>query len=341
MLHLGVDIAKLTFTAACFYQDQVRDLGSFPNDETGFERLVQSLPPTSEGVTLTLEPTAGYELPLALFAYERGFRVQMPQPKRVREWGDGMGVRAKTDRQDARLLARFGAAGSPSEWKPLPAEVMELDLLLERQRDLQKQIRQERNRLDALEKRPHVPEAVRRSIRGLIGSLEEAEKEIQAEIQTHLKTHSALKEEARRLRSVPGIGERNGLQILLLLYRCASFLSSGEASGKKSASGKKLVAYVGLDPQLHESGTSVRRRKGISRKGDREVRRLLYLGALGGVRGKNPLKTYYERLVHRGKPKKVALLACARKLLLWAGAVFLKKETFDPTRAAHFAQAVS
>lgn len=94
------------------------------------------------------------------------------------------------------------------------------------------------------------------------------------------------------------------------------------------------MAYTGLDPQPYESGTSVHRQAGISRMGQREVRRLLYMGALGASRGQNPLPTFYERLVGRGKAKKVALVAAARKLLTWAWAVYHSGTPFDATKFA-------
>jgi transposase len=109
------------------------------------------------------------------------------------------------------------------------------------------------------------------------------------------------------------------------MYRWHS-LTAGQGDAKG------LTAMVGLDPTLHESGTSVRGPRSISRQGQAQLRRLLFLGALGGVRGKNPLREFYQRLVGRGKPKVVALVAAARKILCWAWAVFQQKTTFDPAK---------
>ena len=95
---------------------------------------------------------------------------------------------------------------------------------------------------------------------------------------------------------------------------------------------KGLVAYVGLDPKPHESGTSVRKRAGIFRQGNRPFRSRLYMGALGGVGGNNPLRTFYKHLVGRGKPKKVDLVAAARKILIWSWVVFNTNTPFDATR---------
>ena len=99
-------------------------------------------------------------------------------------------------------------------------------------------------------------------------------------------------------------------------------------SGEGDAKG--LVSFIGLDPQSFESGTSVHKRSGISKMGDSELRRLLYMGALGGVRGDNPLKTFYQRLVGNEKAKKVALVASARKILVWAWTIFSRQIDWNP-----------
>ncbi len=95
---------------------------------------------------------------------------------------------------------------------------------------------------------------------------------------------------------------------------------------------KGVVADVGRDPQPHESGTSGRHPARISRQGDRGLRARLYMGALGALRGANPVQACYQRLVDRGKPKKLALIAAARKLLAWAWAVFSSGQPFDAAK---------
>jgi hypothetical protein len=106
-------------------------------------------------------------------------------------------------------------------------------------------------------------------------------------------------------------------------------LTSGQGDAKS------LTAYVGLDPQPYESGRSVRKQPGISKMGDSEIRRLLYMGALGGVQGPNPLKPFDERLVGRAIAKKVALVAAATKILVWAWTIFSCQAEWDPAFHAH------
>ena len=124
---------------------------------------------------------------------------------------------------------------------------------------------------------------------------------------------------------MPGVGSR---VVLPLLVACERY----HALAGDQGTAKGMVAYVGLDPQPHESGTSVHHRALISRQGDRGLRARLYMGALGALRGENPLHAFYQRLVDRGKPKKLALVAAARKLLAWAWAVFSSGHSFDATK---------
>ena len=99
-------------------------------------------------------------------------------------------------------------------------------------------------------------------------------------------------------------------------------------------SNKALVAYIGLDPVSYESGTSVYKHRGISRQGDPKIRSLLYMGAIANIRWNTALSLFYKRLVGRGKNKKVALVAAARKILVWAWVIFKNNSTFDPEKVA-------
>ena len=99
-------------------------------------------------------------------------------------------------------------------------------------------------------------------------------------------------------------------------------------------SAKSLTGYVGLDPVDFQSGTLVYRRSTISKQGSQRLRKYLFLGPLGGVRAHNPLREFHQRLIDRGRPYKVALIACARKILVWSWAIFVNNTTFDTTRFA-------
>jgi len=331
-LLIGADIAKKTFDVAVGGPNGTLDWGKFDNTPAGFAHLADRLAgmrvkwdAASAPVLLVLEPTGGYELALAAFGHQQGWLVSRPNPKWVRDWAKSQGRRAKTDRIDARVLAGYGASQPPARWRPLPVELSELDSLLARQDELQQMLQAERNRQAALANQPASARLVVESLAAMITALENGLAEIEQAIKAHIRAHARLKTKLRQLRTVPGIGPKNGPYILLLLARWEHLTDGqGEAKG--------LVAYTGLDPQTYESGTSVHKNASISRMGQGPTRRRLYMGALGGVRGNNPLREFYQRLVGRGKAKKLALTASARKILVWAWAVYRHATSFDPTR---------
>src|SRR3712207_4371426 len=107
-LYIGIDVAKAKVDGAVWLNEQSQKLGSFSNDQAGFEQLAASLAqlvPAAESYQLVLEPTGGYELALVAFAHQQGWQVSLPNPKQVRDWAKGQGRRAKTDQLDAAMLA--------------------------------------------------------------------------------------------------------------------------------------------------------------------------------------------------------------------------------------------
>lgn len=327
-LVIGVDISKASFTAAVWNGTNTIDLGGHSNEQAGYAGLYSQVTEWqqrtgSQKIHVILEVTGGYELGLVTYAYMQGWEVSLPNPKQVRDWAKGEGKRAKNDRLDAQMLTRFGVKKAPKPQQPLPAEVRELDNLLARRQDLEQMIRQERNRQGDLNGRPGVPASVTKNLQQVLEALEQALVEIEQAIQQLLQVHNHLQMAVERLLALPGIGTKNVLPLLVLLERWHT-LTNGQGSAKG------LTALAGLDPQVYESGASVRKHRAISRMGDKEVRRLLYMGVLGGVRGDNPLRTFYQRLVGRGKAKKLALVAASRKLLTWAWAVFSSDADWNP-----------
>ena len=328
-VYVGVDIAQAKFDAAIWEGSTGTTLNTFSNGSVGFEQLTQrlqaALPPGDAQIVLVLEPTGGYELALVAFAYTHGWQVCLPNPKQVRDFAKSCGRRAKTDVQDALLLAQFGAEQRPEPQRELPPQIQELAELLRRRDDLQQLRRSETNRLVGLRQRPRPATAVLQSLERTIAALEAELAAIEQAIDDLIKRDPDLRRQARHLRTVPGVGEKNVLPILVLFYRW-------QARTCNKGTPKGLVAFAGLDPQPYESGRRVHKRATISKMGDRSVRHYLYMGALGGVRGQNALRSFYTRLVSRGKAKRLALVAAAHKILIWAWAVFCQDVDFDASR---------
>ncbi len=333
-LTVGIDVSKKTLDVAAKLPEKENpiDLGKFSNDPKGFAQLKKKVDEQAkkigaEIILIVLEPSGGYEQLFARFAYNLGWRVSMPNPRHVRKWAEGMGVRAKTDPVDARNLARYGTAKPMHDWQPLPDEIAQLDRLLKRQDELKESLRQEKNRLHALNAQDIDAGPEIKSLKRSIAWLEEELKKIEDDINQLLKKHPDLKEQAKKLQTIPGVGPCNSLFLLVLMHRW-NLLTDGKGTNKA------ITAYVGLDPLPYESGTSVRKRSLISRMGDPRIRALLFMGALGAITGDNHLREVYHRLLGNKKKKKVALIAVARKILILAWAVFRNNTAFDPNIVA-------
>lgn len=327
-LTIGIDVSLKTLDVAVALDSQrATSLGRFANEAAGYKELAAKVEQVAQGATihLIMEPTGGYELPLAQFARERSWLVSLPNPRKVKEWASSQGRRAKTDKQDAQKLACYGAAHDLPLWRPLPPAVAELEALLARRTDLEGMLQQERNRQQVLQAQGTYQGPVAASLDQSIAWLEQAIATVNAAIQQHIDHHPDLQDQIKRLQTVPGIGRRNVLPILVLLHRWGTLTDyQGSTRG--------LTAFVGLDPQPFQSGSSIRKPSTISRQGDPALRSLLYFSALGGTRGNNPLRHFYQRLVAASKPKKLALIAAARKMLSWAWVVFRDHTVFDPAR---------
>lgn len=322
-LILGVDVSKQSLVAAIQVGETKADLGEFANQRSGRIQLHKQVAALCDKhnvdqVHLILEPTGGYEAALVAYAHEQEWLVSLPNPKQVRDWAKGVGYRVKTDPVDARILVHYGVERQPPTRPPLAIEVSELDSLLKRRLDLEQTLQKERTRLSELGGRPGIAQPVRNSLQQVIEALEEALADIEEAIASHCHEHDAFDQERTRLLALPGVGPKIVLPLMVKLFQWQTLTHGlGDAKG--------LTAFVGLDPERFESGTSVRREVGISKKGDTDIRRLLYMGALGSLRGENPLHDFYRRLVGRGKAKKVALVAAARKLLVWAWTIFSRQ----------------
>jgi transposase len=329
-LYVGIDVSKRTLDLSAWVKGEVLDLGSVANEETGFRelaRLVKQQRRRKQAVHLVMEPTGGYEQPLVVWAWRRGWQVSLPNPWQVRRWAESQGRRAKTDKVDSRILTQYGHTMRPAVARPLPVEIEALDQLLRRKEDLEKMLRQEKNREESLQGRPNLPAAVKQNLTEMIELVKAGIAEIEAEVEALLARHPQLEAQRKLLLSVPGVGRKTVLPLLVLVIRWHT-LTNGEGSGKS------LTAYVGLDPAPFKSGSSVYKPPRISKKGNRAMRTALFVAAKGGtINGNSPLRQFFLHLVGKDKAKRLAWIAAARKILVWAWAVFRDQRPFQPEKA--------
>ncbi len=302
---VGLDVSKGTLDVA------VQPGGvswSVPNDEEGIAALVARLGPLAPGLVVC-EATGGFERTAIAALAAAGLPVVVANPRQVRDFARATGQVAKTDRLDAAVLALFAERVRPAP-RPLPdGEAQLLDAVLTRRRQLLEMLTAERNRLG------FAPRPLHAGIRRHIAWLERQLDDVTGELARRIEASPVWRAKDDLLQSVPGIGP------------IASYTLLGELPELGRLTHKQIAALVGVAPRARDSGTL--RGKRLVWGGRSSVRTVLYLAALSASRWNPVLRAFFERLRAAGKPPKVALVACARKLL-----VILNAMVRDNTRWA-------
>jgi transposase len=309
MSFIGLDVAKATLDYAC---RPTGGAGTVPNDDQGIRALVERLSP-HQPTLIVLEATGGYEAAVVAALATAGLPVVVANPRQVRDFARATGQLAKTDAIDAQVLALFAERVRPAP-RPLPdAAAQALDALLTRRRQLVEMLTAERNRL--LVARP----AVRRDLQQHIRYLERRLREADDDLHTAVKTSPLWCVKDDLLQSVPGVGRVVSLTLLAELPEL----------GRLSA--KEIAALVGVAPLARDSGTL--RGKRLVYGGRASVRAVLYMAALVASKCNPVIRAFYQRLRAAGKPAKVALTACMRKLLVILNAMARSGTPWNPTRS--------
>jgi transposase len=288
---VGIDVAKAELVMA------IRPSGerwTASNDEAGIQRLVTRLGEAAP-VLVVLEATGGYERPVVGALATARLPVVVANPRQVRDFARATGQLAKTDRIDADTLALFAERVRP-EPRALPDNSAQaLDALLTRRRQILGMVSAERNRLE------HAVPAVRRGIVQHIRWLERQLHDVDDDLDRTIQASPVWRAKEDLLRSVPGIGPVVSRTLI------------GDLPELGTLPRKQIAALVGLAPLARDSGTL--RGKRLVWGGRAPVRAALYMAALVGTRRNPVIRAFYQRLLMAGKPKKVALTACMRKLL--------------------------
>lgn len=306
---VGIDVAKATVEVAISGRQKTLALS---NDEAGYAALLAQLSSLNVGLVL-LEATGGFELACATALQLAGLAVAVVNPRQARDFARAMGYLAKTDRIDAAVLADMArtllARGDLSKLvKPLPdAQQLELQALVTRRRQLMAMKLAEDHRM----KMPGVRQ--RRSLNTIIKALDREIARLDKDLQAFVGANHA--ELAALLDSVKGVGKAT----------ISTLLAEVPELGKLS--GREVSALVGVAPINRDSGTMRGKRSIFGGRPD--VRRVLFMAALVASRHNPVIKAFYQRLLAAGKPKKVALVACMRKLLTILNAMVRSGKPWD------------
>ena len=309
-LFVGIDVAQATLDIAV---RPTAETWSASNDATGLDALVtclEALAPT----LIVLEATGGDQGPLVAALAAAALPVVVVNPRHIRAFAQAVGILAKTDRLDARVIAHFAEAVKPAP-RPLPeAETQELRALLVRRRPLVAMVSAERARLDPAP--PGIQEASQAHIAWLTTEITGRDEAL-----THARqTHPAWQAKDAVWQSMPGVGPVLARTML------------GQVPELGTLGPKPLAALIGVAPFNRDSGTLRGRRTVYG--GRAEVRAVLYMGALVATRHNPVIKAFYERLLAAGKAKKVALTACMHKLLTIMNAMVRDRKPWQPQEVA-------
>ena len=298
---IGIDVSQGTLEVAVVPSGEQWQVS---NEPAAIDELVPQLAEL-EPERIVLEATGGYELPLVGALAQAGLPVVAVNPRQVRDFARSTGRLAKTDVLDAHVLAQFAAAVRPT-LRPIPdAATRELAALLARRRQLVEMRTAETNRLATAHER------VRPSIRELIHFLDKRIKDVDRELHDRLRASPVWRDKEDLLRSIPGVGPVLSVTLLVGVPELGTL------------SHKQLAALIGVAPLNRDSGQL--RGKRTTWGGRASVRAVLYMATTVAVRRNPVLQAVYERLLRAGKHRRVALVACMRKLLCICNAVLIHR----------------
>lgn len=306
VVQVGVDISKAKLAI------------SLPSDEdlvinNTLAAIKKWLSGFSKPIELAMEATGIYHLTLAQEAFRRGHTVYLINGYRLNRYRDSVGVRAKTDQNDARLLRRYLEREQDQlmPWKPAPPEQMRLQALLKRRACVvSARVKLEQSLAD-------IPE-LKSTNAMLKRTLESAEKQIMKKLVALVK-EAGWDQDMKRCQCIEGIGPVTSVALTSIYHR-GRFRSSDA-----------FIAYLGMDVRVRDSGKTKGKRK-LTKQGDSEVRRLLYLAAMHAKR-KTPWQAFYQRYIDRGFAPVQVLTILARKLARVAFALMRNQSEYIPKNA--------
>lgn len=303
---IGIDVGKAKHDVNLIGKKKVKE---WHNDRSGRERLVSWIK-QEEPKLVVLEASGGYEAGLVSDLVEQGVPVAVVNPTRVRAYARAEGLLAKTDKIDARMIARFGATMKPKPQARRDQAQLALNQWVSRRQQVVEMMVSEKNRVQT------APQGVKADIERHIAWMRNEIEHLEGLICQAVAANPLWQETARRLQTVPGIGPLTACTLI------ADLPELGQLNRQK------IAALAGLAPFNRDSGK--RRGKRHIFGGRASIRRVLYMATLSAIRHNPVIKTFYQRLLDNGKLKKVALTACMRKLLVILNTMVKSQQDWNP-----------
>ena len=314
--NLAVCLCRLTVNLAKEFEDSFE----VSNDISGFKKLIRWLDiqvAEREDLWVVMESTGVYHEGFVYYLYEAGFNVSVMQSGRVKRYAQSLDQRSKTDALDSRMLAMLGCERALPLWTPPDPTLRELKGLSRERSFLLKEKQIERNRLHANQHSAYSNKRELRRFKQRLKLIAKQLEEVEKEMKVLINDTPDLKRRIKHLESIPGI----------------SFVSAaivvGETLGFTGfTNAKQLTSYAGFDVVLKESG-AYKGKTRISKKGNKNIRRVLYMPAMTAVRCNPTLKKFYERVKPTKAKPMIALVAVERKLLVLMYSLWKNEIDYD------------
>jgi len=309
--YFGIDISHLVFDVT----DSEGNYYQFKNNPSGFKKFVKLIEIDSHCV---MEATGYYHYQLAYYLLESGVKVSVENPLAVKRFIQMKLSKIKTDKSDSKLICEYAKKVELKLWKgnsKHQTECLQMTRLLA---VYTKQSTMLKNKL-------HGESVLGNPSKAVVSSLKRSLKQVQKEIKTLEEKLMILVKKVHqdvltRLKSIPGIGNKTALMLVVLTDGFERFKS-----------GSELCSYAGLTPVIRKSGSSVNGRSRISKIGNQKLRNLLFMCSFNACKYNKACRAIYERLVAKGKSKKLALIAVCNKLLKQAFAIAKSGLVYDQT----------
>lgn len=308
----GIDISKEFFDVFVICGDQASS-SRLPNDPSGFSALEKAL---DRDTVCVMEVTGVYYMRLALYLHSKGFSVSVVNPLIIKRYSQMRLLRAKTDKADAKLIAQYGSREALQTWTPPEQYIITLSQLDSISEQLSKQHTALTNQLEAFTQSGMLERDTKKILLAAVRFIDHQQKVVEKKISTLIQDHHAAL--MHSLVTIPGLGKKTAAMLIVLTGGFTRF-----------ASAKQLSAYVGLAPRIFESGSSVKGRARLCKMGTARIRALLYVCAWSAKRCNKACRELYDRLVAKGKAKRLALIAVANKLLRQAFAIASSGHTYQ------------
>ncbi len=290
--YFGIDVSKSKLHLA----SEKSFLREFTNCMKGIKDLLQLLKQLPTGMVV-VEASGGYESLVVDALHDAGMEVSVAQPGCVRHFAMSLKVLAKTDAIDARVIARFGAGTHPQPTPQTPKNIRKFRALSNRREQIIEDRVREQNRLESC-----ADETIRRSLKASIKRLQKTEKKLDDQLHELRNADEELKKKASILLDQRGVGEVTANTLLAHLPELGT------------ASREQIAALCGVAPHANESGKWKGKRRIYG--GRKRVRKVLFMAAFTAARCCPVIGEFYQRLRNNGKPFKLAVIACARKLII-------------------------